>query len=746
MPRMAASPQKPRMTEAEHRAPREGAAPGSRRPSSASATWSDAGFGVFDSVILALDGDIVTLAGGGGALSKLAAALGAKASAPGEILARLKDGDGEEPLRALVETGAPFILDLPGPRPVRVEGRTAGALAFLKLELVPPSDGDGPGLRRVLATYPGLAWALNADGGLEGASPTYLSALGVESSDQARRQGLTLDPGADRDALAALHAGEAAEMVRHDTRDGRARTVKFRFEPLGSGTVLVWASDITDQAQAERTERRRDAALRLVLGQIDDAVALFDAERRLVLYNGAFAELWGAPAAWLQDRPTHGEWLDRLRRERRLPHGEDYAAFKSRELARHERSEPSEGLWRLPDGRTFRAAGAPHPDGGLFLVFTDLTDGLQAAARFNQLLQVHQATLDKLTDAVAVFGADARLRLHNEAFAKLWRLQAEALLNAPPFDALVEVWAAQIHDLQFWRDLKIRITDPDPMVRSPAQGEAVTGEGRRLAWQSRPLPDGATLVGFTDVTDARRIEAALAEQKAALAETERLKQEFVAAVSQELRTPLTTILGFSELIALDEEALTERGRRRLTGVQIAADNLAQAVDDILDLADLDAGEVGLNLETLDLDPLLDTVILERAPRAAALGLQLGRASLEPAGRIRGDRAKLKTALDRLVLAALDQTPPGGAVRLSARHESGEAKLSVTDTRAPIPYDVQARIFERPGGENGGPARLGLALARRLIELHGGWMTVESGPAPGATFTCHLPESAEAVEF
>ena len=112
--------------------------------------------------------------------------------------------------------------------------------------------------------------------------------------------------------------------------------------------------------------------------------------------------------------------LDRLRQRRRLPETADYAKWKAAELDRYEQlaGGPDE-LWSLPDGRTLKVVRQPHPMGGLLLLFSDITDELKLKAQYNALIQVQQATLDKLSDAVAVFGSDGRLRLHNEAFAQL---------------------------------------------------------------------------------------------------------------------------------------------------------------------------------------------------------------------------------------------------------------------------------------------------------------------------------------
>ena len=99
-------------------------------------------------------------------------------------------------------------------------------------------------------------------------------------------------------------------------------------------------------------------------------------------------------------------------------------------------------LWTLPDGRTLRVVRQPHPLGGLLLLFSDITDELRLKAQYNALIQVQQATLDKLNDAVAVFGSDGRLRLHNEAFERFWNVAAQALQAAADFDGVVELCRA----------------------------------------------------------------------------------------------------------------------------------------------------------------------------------------------------------------------------------------------------------------------------------------------------------------
>ncbi|PXA88335.1 two-component sensor histidine kinase, partial [Caulobacter sp. D5] len=584
------------------------------------------------------------------------------------------------------------------------------------------------------------AWIAAADGAPTWANAAYLRATGVDNALQAARDGKTFDRAVDALAVETAAKGERRETVRWTPIAGRRRAFRFTVKPLEGGGAGVFSADVTEVEDVRETLKNHVAAHDETLNHIADGVAIFSASRRLSFHNTAFADLWGLEPAWLAERPTHGEVLDRLRQRRRLPETVDYAKWKAAELARYEDLGPqADELWDLPDGRTLKVVRQPHPLGGMLLLYSDITGELRLKAQYNALIQVQQATLDKLNDAVAVFGSDGRLRLHNEAFETFWNVTPLALQAAGDFEGVVELCVRRLHDLTFWRELKGRVADPDPQMRAPTSGEVRTSDGRIVVYQSRPLPDGATLIAFADVTDTRHLESALADRSAALAEAERLKRDFVGNVSYELRTPLTTIIGYSELLER-AEGLHERGKGHVAAVRAAATQLARSIDDVLDMAQIDAGEMALEIEDIRVGDLLQGAFERGGKDAEIGGVTLEVICEEEVGLIRGDAKRLNQTVDHLVENALRQTPPGGKVTISATRALGEVKLHVTDTGRGVPFHVQAHIFDRfVGRDRGGPG-LGLALVKALVELHGGWVALESEPGAGSTFTCHLPET------
>ena len=706
---------------------------------------------VFETALIMIEDGRPTLVAGEAAFAACAAILGVPAQ-PARVIDAIVAGDLDHArrLRGVIQRGETCDFEVDGPRGVvDVQGRAAGALAWLRLSISAggakqPREGR---LAAFVDTYDQPAWIARADGAAAWVNRAWLAALKSDDLADATARGLSFDRGADDLARSAAAARSVRERVRWVNVGGRRRAILVRAAPLDGGGVGVWTADVTQSEGVADTLRRQIAGYDLVLNEIGDAVAVFGRDRRLAQYNRAFAVLWDLEPAWLAEGPSHAEWLDRLRGRRRLPETLDYAKFKAAELARYEQISPlSEATWRLPAERTLRVIAQPHPLGGLILLFSDMTPELRLKTQFNHLIQVQRATLDKLTDAVAVFGADGRLTLHNEAFAALWKVPPDTLTPAPgaedpTFDDVVDLCLPRVHDLQFWRELKGRISDPDPRARAPAKGEVPTSDGHSVAWQSRPLPDGATLVSFADVTDTRRLEGALADREGALSDAARLKHAFVGSVSYKLRTPLTTIIGYAELLERDGQGLTDKDRGYLAAVRTAAKDLAGSIDTVLAVAALDAGDLALERASVPVAGLLNDAVVRWTAAARHGGVRIGLDRDVAAGVLDGDRLRLGQVLDCLVENALRATPSGGAVTLSATRGQGEVRLSVADTGTGIPFHVQAHIFDRYSGQSA-PAGLGLALVKALIERHGGWVALESEPGAGSVFTCHLPESAD----
>ena len=306
------------------------------------------------------------------------------------------------------------------------------------------------------------------------------------------------------------------------------------------------AVDATEVETMRAELKRMIEAHRRVLDQLATGVAIFNVDRKLIFYNAAFRSLFDLDAGYLDQTPTNSALLDTLRAASKLPEEQDYRQWKQQLYEAYRAVEPQEHMWHLPDGRTLRVVTAPNPEGGVTYLYDDVTERLAMHRRYDALIKVQSETLDHLAEAVAVFGSDGRVRLHNPAFQRMWKLAPEALDQHPHVEA-VTAWAQALHDDNaVWQNLRAAVTAIDE--REPIVARIERRDGMMIDMTTMPLPDGATLVTFQDVSDTVNVERALIEKNEALETADAIKIDFVHHVSYELRSPLTNIIGFAHFL------------------------------------------------------------------------------------------------------------------------------------------------------------------------------------------------------
>ena len=247
-----------------------------------------------------------------------------------------------------------------------------------------------------------------------------------------------------------------------------------------------------------------------------------------------------------------------------------------------------------------------------------------------------------------------------------------------------------------------------------------------------------------DITESLRLRA-MAE------EASRLKDEFLAVLSHELRTPLNTVLGYARMLKREDQRMTGATRERaLDALERNADALSRLVNDILDTSRIVTGKLRLSLETSEVKNIVDDAIGTVRPQADARAVTL-HARLEPGLSVRADRDRLQQVIWNLLSNAIKFTPPGGNITVLARTQGDAVAISVEDTGIGISREHLPYLFQRFWQGHTGASRefaglgIGLALARHLVELHGGTITAESpGVGRGATFTVSLPAADKEV--
>lgn len=529
---------------------------------------------------------------------------------------------------------------------------------------------------------------------------------------------------------------------------GDRRLFEFSEAPMldGSGTV-GWALDVTALEATQSDLARLVAAHEEVLEELSTAIAIFGPDKRLGYFNTAFTRLWKIETELLRGEPTVSEFLNLLRERRRLPEQADFAAFRDQWNAMFTGVIASrQELLFLPDETTLRMVAAAHPNGGLLLTFEDVTDRLVLERSYNILSAVQRETIDNLNDALAVFGSDGRLKLLNPRFSALWRLPADLSDGEPHVSEVLEMMRPSLADSDGWirfrDDFAHRLAD-----RSGDTGKVERSDGSVLDYALVPLSDGATLVQYWDITHSILIQRALQERAEALEQADRLKSEFLANVSYELRTPLNAIMGFSELLRMQVVGPMNAKQLDYADSLISASTrLVTLVNDILDLASIEAGYLELDPEQVDVETLFEELIALAQERSRSRNMELEMSVAPDSEVVIADPVRLKQALFNLVSNALQFTMGDGRIRLSARKEAGATVLEVSDTGIGIPDDIRHRVFEsfERGASTGRStgAGLGLALVERLIRLHGGRVTLRSEVGLGTVVSCWLPDQPE----
>ena len=481
------------------------------------------------------------------------------------------------------------------------------------------------------------------------------------------------------------------------------------------------------------------------------AFAVFDKSQRLTHFNQAYVDLWQLDPEWLATHPRDSEILDRLRHARRLEERADYRDWKRGWLSVYGTDTQVEDHWHLPDGRMLHIIADADETGGVTYLYENITERIALESRYNALIEVQRETLDTLREGVAVFGQNGRLRLYNRAFADLWHLSPSQLDAKPHIEDVIACCRVLYNNAEEWERTKAQVT-AIVAERLPAETQYDRDDGSVIASAALPLPDGGTLLTYIDVSDSKRVERALRERNEALERTDRLRANILSNVSYELRTPLTTILGFAELLEGKHFGpLTKAQEEYLSGIMTSGWSLLSITDAAFDLATMDAGYFELEFTTVDIRDLVNRA-------AASVRQQIDRSQLtlemdidSCLGTFVADGTRVVQILRNLLSNAIGFSSAGGTITLTCQPEGEMVALVVADQGVGIPEDYQAAVFERfesrsQGSRHRGPG-LGLALVKSIAELHGGSVSLKSIPGQGTTVRVLLPlrRSADAHE-
>ncbi|HEC00523.1 MAG TPA: PAS domain S-box protein [Sphingomonadales bacterium] len=595
-------------------------------------------------------------------------------------------------------------------------------------------------------------WVRDKDLKLIWVNKAYVTAVDGESREQVIAEGLELVASSlgrnalDMAALSRESSGTYSEkhfiVIKGERRAVEIHHIPIRLDEKQMGS-MGYAQDITDLENARGELVHHTESHSETLNKLSTAVAIFTSGQRLEYYNSAFSRLWHLPEELLFSHPHHGEILEAMRSARRLPEQANFPAWKAEQLEAYTRLlEPVEEMWHLPDNTSLRVVSQPHPLGGLLIFYEDVTDHFALERSYNTLFAVQKETLNNLHEGVAVFGIDGCLQLYNEAFTHIWDLNRDMLDGNPHAGDVMAACAENYGNSTQMEDLTDLIVGGETK-KSLSSGQLKRQGGSVLNYSAVPLPDGAMLITFIDVSDSFAIERVLRQRNQALEEADKIKTDFLAHMSYELRTPLNSIIGFSELLQKEYQGpLNDVQHEYMHSILSASGQLLELFNDILDLSVIEAGGLTLDIDEFELPDVLAQVTAQLQERIKAKDIDLicdYAKNLKP---VWGDVKRIQHTIYNLLSNAVKFTPSLGVITLSVSQDDQNYIIAVKDSGVGIKFDEISRVFEKfftgSNVHEGQGAGLGLSLVKSFVDFHGGKIDVQSSLNVGTEITINMP--------
>ena len=610
------------------------------------------------------------------------------------------------------------------------------------------ATGDFAALVGLIEAAPMPMWFRGADLTLQLVNQAYVDAVGATGAvEVVQGQIELLEPEEGQSpadiARATLQNQEKSERVVAATIHGARRSLRVSDLPLGQEGVAGYAIDIEEQQQVARAFRAFRDAQRALLDQLSVGVALFDGEERLTFANRPFRRLFSLTDEAIDANTPFERFLAEARERGQTPEVRDFPEWRRERTAWFGMQDSIEEAWPLAGGTHLRVVAQPMPDGGLVLITEDRTESLALSAVRDTLLRTRTATLDSLFEALAIFAPDGSVQLWNRSFAGTWGLTTDLLDRHPSADELLSAISRNLvrPEEASLIGAAVRAATLD---RREKGGQVELADGRTLRFAGIPLPDGNGLLTVLDITASQKAEQALRERAEALEEADAVKARFLANMSYEFRTPLTTIGGYAELLKSGVASDPEAAGEYVDAILSAVERLTEQVENVLDLSQSEAGLLPISKERLDVLDLLTALVREREAAIIAAGL-----SLDLKGRrgrvITADPRQLGRALGNLIDNAVAGTPDGGRIVIEIRKAVDGAEwtveISIADNGRGMTTQELARLQGGLKPSEGGPERrngLGIPLARQLIAGHDGTLEIVSRKGAGTTATIRLP--------
>lgn len=627
---------------------------------------------------------------------------------------------------------------------------TLNAVSSIENNLM-ESEANVEYLREILDTLPIQVWRRNNQLEIVYCNKAYADSLNV-TADKVILNNIPLVPGS---IFGQGHS--LAENVRKSRKcqhisqsiviDGVRRKITINECPAKDDDLIGYALDITDVESLTSNLDKIVTANCEVLENLSTAIAVFGEDMRLSFFNSAYQRLMKLEPSWLHSKPTYGEILDERRINRQLPEHADFQAFKKSQLALFTSiTSPVQELNHLPNGKTLRLLIAPYSLGGLLFMYEDVSDSLSLQRKNNTLLAVQKETLDHLYEGIMVYGSDNRLKIINSALMRIWGMDDCSIEDFKGIH-LSEVLDRIRDKLDYGTSWEIfrenaisNLTD-----RIAKTGKLLKKNNSVILFTYIPLPDGAHMHSFIDITDTCTVEKAVIEKNQILKASQNLRFEFVSSISVELKEPLNSLIGFSELLLNQYFGkLNPKQLEYCKYILSSSNQLNELINNLLEMVSIDIDSVKLRISSFSMKDLLEEVVTGVEKRAQEKNVDIIRNYEIENLIINGDRIRIKQAIFNILINAIQFTPPEGKVNLRLTTNNDFVKIIIQDNGIKQKKCSPNKIFKRSNSKTVNfididSNSVSMPLVKSLIELHGGSLNVSFNEENNSTsVVCSLP--------
>ncbi len=532
--------------------------------------------------------------------------------------------------------------------------------------------------------------------------------------------------------------------------DGVRKKLSVNELPAANDKFIGFALDITKMENLSSNIDKIVTANHEVLENLSTAIAIFGEDTRLSFFNSTYQRLMKLESSWLHSKPTYGEILEERRNNRQIPEHADFQVFKKEQLSMFTSvTSPLQELLHLPSGKSLRMVVAPYPLGGLIFVYEDVTDSLVLQRKNNTLLAVQKETLDHLYEGIMVFGSDNRLKIVNQAFLKIWNINDASVeeLKGCHLSEVMDMMKSGLDYGDDWESFRANaisnFTD-----RINKTGQLTKIDNSIILFTYTPLPDGAHMHSFMDITDTYKVEQAIMEKNELLKTSQTLRFELVSGISIELREPLNSVIGFAELL-LNQYfgSLNQKQLEYCKYILSSSNQLNELIGNLTEMVSIDLEEEKLNISSFPLKETLEEVVSSISKRAQEKNIDIVRVYEKDNIIYNGDRIRIKQAIFNVLINAIQFSSPNGKVNLRLTIDNQNVKIIITDNgekyRDPSP---SRRVFQRSNSKsvnfiNSDANNISMPLVRSLLEMHGGALHTAFNDIERCTSViCSLPLS------